>query len=75
MTPESWNSGDRAAAVARERICKHASTTTKYARNNRKVVLCGVLCWVRLQAVNTSQWWTDAARRQIVATSCSHKEL
>jgi hypothetical protein len=27
------------------------------------------------QASSTSQWWTDTARRQTVASDCGHEEL
>jgi hypothetical protein len=30
---------------------------------------------VGLQAVSTSQWWTDAARRQTMARVSGHEEL
>jgi hypothetical protein len=47
MKFERRNSGVRETAVIRKWLFKQASTANKYARNNRRDNVGGVLCWVR----------------------------
>jgi hypothetical protein len=51
MMPEVQNSGAKEKAVAREWLCKPASTATKYTCNYRRAVVGSVLCLVRPEAI------------------------